>query len=245
MRPRVPACCMDSSGMRDGGGESWLSQTPEPLPRATLRVTAASREMSWQWFVLRQTFHLSLLPCPPLLSAVWRPQAALEKCALPGHSPMHQEWGLRPEFQGATEGLHRGPCSVRAWKIQACFSPPRQEKGLSTTPGLACTWSGGPSFHKYLLSTALCKHHGRHVNTVVNGTAALAFPFDVKRTLFKMCDSMASNTFTGVRPSPLSISVAVSSSPRKSPRAFGGHSQSPLHLQPGALRGSACSTRVV
>lgn len=238
----MPACCMDSSGMGGavlaltdpGAAAESHTQGDSSFPGNVLAVVCAETNIS---------------PLPPPLSASPVSCVASPSCIgemrpawpQPHASGMGSEAGV----PGATEGLRRGPCSVRTWKIQACFSPPRQEKGLSTTPGLACTWSGGPSFHKYLLSTALCKHHGRHVNTVMNGTAALAFPFDVKRTLFKMCDSMSSNTFTGVRPSPLSISVAVSSSPRKSPRAFGGHSQSPLHLQPGALRGSACSTRVV
>lgn len=68
---------LDVRTARAGG--SWPSLIPEPLPRVTLGVTAASLEMPWQGFVLRQTFLLSLLPHLPLLLFVSCPQTVSRK----------------------------------------------------------------------------------------------------------------------------------------------------------------------
>lgn len=87
------------------GGGSWLSQTPEePLRGATFRAAAASLEA-----VCAET-NISPLrpPHPPLLSAAWCPQAALETCAPPGHSPARQRWGLRLELKERQTGSIEG-----------------------------------------------------------------------------------------------------------------------------------------
>lgn len=167
---------MGSPGM----GWSWLSRTPEPTRTATHRVTAASLEMSWQWFVLRQTFPLPPPPSASPVSCVVSPSCVQEM--LPARPQLCASiTGSEARAQGETGGFHQGPRWVSTWNSHMLLlSPETGEGGVPHTrpqkfTSTSRTPSGGLSFNKYLLSTALCGHRVRPVHRVVNKTVALAF----------------------------------------------------------------------
>lgn len=69
---RETACACLRPGQLGRGGP-WLSRAHGATAWNPTWATAASLEVPWQWFVLRQTFLLSLLPHPRAISCVLSP----------------------------------------------------------------------------------------------------------------------------------------------------------------------------